>query len=63
MNYLKLIALLIFVPSILISQEYEILKHNEPIIIKELAQLNSKSRECNLSIIQNSSSISLDLWT
>ncbi|MFY7943268.1 MAG: hypothetical protein ACOVNZ_01735, partial [Crocinitomicaceae bacterium] len=38
-------------------QEYEILKHDYPILIRELTQLNSKSRDCNLSILPNSKSI------
>lgn len=39
------------------AQEYEILKHDKPIAIQELRQLNSRSRESNLSILPNSKSI------
>lgn len=57
MNNLKLVAILILVSNSSMAQEFEILKHNAPIIIQELPQLNSKSRECNLSILSNSKSI------
>lgn len=33
------------------AQTYEILKHEHPINIVELPQLNSKSRECNISLL------------
>ena len=55
-NFKRIILLLCF-PVVSFSQEYEILKHDYPILIQELTQLNSKSRECNLSILPNSKSI------
>jgi hypothetical protein len=57
MEKIKKVIFLISFPAISISQEYEILKHDKPILIQELKQLNSRSRECNLSILPNSKSI------
>ena len=39
------------------SQNYEILKHEKPINIVPLHQLNSNLRECNLSILPNGNSL------
>jgi outer membrane protein OmpA-like peptidoglycan-associated protein len=57
MEKIKKVIFLISFPAISISQEYEILKHEKPILIQELKQLNSPSRDCNLSILPNSKSI------
>jgi outer membrane protein OmpA-like peptidoglycan-associated protein len=57
MEKIKKVIFLISFPAISIAQEYEILKHDYPILIRELTQLNSKSRDCNLSILPNSKSI------
>jgi len=57
MKNLFCFKLLLSVPFISLAQEYEILKHDKPILIQELKQLNSRSRECNLSVLPNSKSI------
>ncbi len=57
MDNFKRIIILLCLPVVSFSQEYEILKYDYPILIRELTQLNSKSRDCNLSILPNSKSI------
>ena len=39
------------------AQEYEILQHEKPIKIVPLPQLNTSSRECNLSLLPNGNSL------
>lgn len=39
------------------AQEYEILQHEKPIKIVPLPQLNTSSRECNLSLVPNGNSL------
>lgn len=39
------------------AQEYEILQHEKPIKIVPLPQLNTSSRECNLSLLPNGKSL------
>ena len=57
MKNLNLLVAHICLPFTFLGQEFEILKHEKPILIQELKQLNSPSRECNLSILPNSKSI------
>jgi outer membrane protein OmpA-like peptidoglycan-associated protein len=57
MEKIKRIVFFSCLPTILYAQEYEILMHDKPILIQELKLLNSRSRECNLSILPNSKSI------
>jgi outer membrane protein OmpA-like peptidoglycan-associated protein len=57
MKNLNLILANICLPFTFLGQEFEILKHEKTILIHELKQLNSLSRECNLSILPNSKSI------
>lgn len=57
MKNLNLFLLFVGLPYFSKTQEYEILKHNQTILIQELKQLNTPSRECNLSILPNSKSI------
>jgi hypothetical protein len=39
------------------AQSYEILKHQHPIKIVELPQLNTQERECNISLLPNGNSL------
>ena len=54
MKNLNLLVAHICLPFTFLGQEFEILKHEKPILIQELKQLNSPSRECNLIILPNS---------